>query len=281
MKPTMFKNILGFFRRPSTAVAALALALLIFVCFFGTALAPYSPYVQDLENKLQTPGDGSLFGTDDFGRDLFSRVLVGAKYSLSAGLVSVLVGLVGGLFLGIPAGYYGGWVDRVFMLICDTMLAFPGILMAMALSMVLGQGRFTPMIAVGISSIPVFARLARSQFLSIREQQYVEAARAAGAGDLRIAMRYILPNAFGAVMVQATLRMGTAIITAATLSFLGLGAQPPEPEWGSMLNAARPYFFSAPHLAIFPGIAITITVIVVNILGDALRDYLDPRLRER
>ncbi|MDR2931861.1 MAG: ABC transporter permease [Oscillospiraceae bacterium] len=277
----MLKNSLGFFRRPSTLIAAVIFLILIIVCLFGTSIAPYPPYEQNLENKLQPPGGGHLFGTDDFGRDLFSRVLAGAKYSLSAGLVSVLVGLTGGLLLGVPAGYYGGWLDRLVMLICDTMLAFPGILMAMALSMVLGQGRFTPMIAVGISSIPVFARLVRSQFLSIRERQYIEAARAAGAGDLRIALFYILPNAFGTVMVQATLRMGTAIITAATLSFLGLGAQPPEPEWGSMLNAARAYFFSAPHLAVFPGLAITITVVAVNILGDSLRDYLDPRLRER
>jgi len=161
------------------------------------------------------------------------------------------------------------------------MLAFPGIVMAMALTMVIGPGLYTPMVTVGLSSIPVFARLVRVQFLSLREAQFVEAVRAAGASDMRIAVKHILPNAMGPILVQATLRMGIAIITAATLSFLGLGAQPPEPEWGTMLNAARTYFMTNPYLAMFPGLAITSSVIAINLVGDALRDYLDPKLRER
>ena len=274
-------SIRQFFRNPS-AVAGLAILVAItLACLCSSWIVPYSPYDQNLQEKLLQPSALHFMGTDEFGRDVFVRILVGAKYSLTSGFVSVLLSLAGGLLIGIPAGYVGGAMDKGLMVVCDIMLAFPGILMAMALAMVIGPGIYTPMITVGISSIPVFARLIRAQFLTLREAPFVEAMRAAGAGDLRIALKHILPNALGPILVQSTLRMGVAIVTAATLSFLGLGAQPPAPEWGTMLNDARTYFMTNAYLAMFPGLAITISVIAINLVGDALRDHLDPRLRER
>ncbi len=270
-----------FFRKPSAAVGMLILLAIVLACLCSAWISPYSPYDQDLQEKLLQPCAAHLLGTDEFGRDELVRILVGAKYSLTSGFVSVLLSLLGGLMIGIPAGYLGGALDKGLMVVCDIMLAFPGILLAMALAMVIGPGIYTPMVTVGISSIPVFARLIRAQYMTLREAPFVEAMRAAGAGDLRIALKHILPNAFGPILVQSTLRMGIAIVTAATLSFLGLGAQPPAPEWGTMLNSARTYFMTSPYLAMFPGLAITVSVIAINLVGDALRDHLDPRLRER
>ncbi|MCL2121241.1 MAG: ABC transporter permease [Clostridiales bacterium] len=265
-------------KRPSALAGAILLLCILLLAVGGALLSPYSPYAQNLDNKLLPPSTAHFFGTDDFGRDLFTRIAVGARYSLSAGFVSVFVGLLGGLLLGVPSGYFRH-ADKAIMFFCDVILAFPGILLAMAISMIMGSGIYTPMIAVGISSVPVFARLIRAGFLAIRELPFVEAMKAAGASPIRIALVHILPNCLGTILVQATLRMGVAIITSSTLSFLGLGAQPPEPEWGAMLNAARAYFWQAPHLAVFPGLAITVTVIGINLLGDALRDQLDPLMR--
>jgi len=262
------------FRNPSACIGMIILLALVLACLFSSRLVPYSPFDQNLGEKLLRPCAAHLMGTDQFGRDVLVRILVGTRYSLTSGFVSVLLGLAGGLLIGVPAGFLGGAADKGLMLVCDILLAFPGILMAMALSMVIGPGIYTPMITVGISSIPVFARLVRVQFMTLREAPFVEAMRAAGAGDLRIAL-------MGPVLVQSTLRMGIAIVTAATLSFLGLGAQPPAPEWGTMLNDARTYFMTNAYLAMFPGLAITVSVIAINLVGDALRDHLDPRLRER
>ncbi len=270
-----------FFRSPSACVGVAVLLALVLACAFASRLVPYSPFDQNLEQQLLRPSAAHWMGTDQFGRDVLARILVGTKYSLTAGFVSVLLSLAGGLALGIPAGYLGGALDKGLMLACDILLAFPGILMALALSMVLGPGIYTPMITVGISSIPVFARLVRVQFMTLREAPFVEAMRAAGAGGFRIAVKHIMPNAMGPILVQSTLRLGIAIVTAATLSFLGLGAQPPAPEWGTMLNDARTYFMTNAYLAMFPGLAITVSVIAINLVGDALRDHLDPRLRER
>nr|WP_264296362.1 MULTISPECIES: ABC transporter permease [Blautia] len=225
------------------------------------------------------PSSEHWFGTDDFGRDVFSRIVTGAHYSLLAGFISVILGLTGGLLLGAFAGFYGGLLDQILMTVCDILLAFPSVLLAMAIVMVMQPGIYTPMVAVGISSIPVFARLVRAQFMSLRESCFVEAVRSAGAGDLRIIFRHLLPNSIGPIIIQATLRIGSSILLAATLSFLGLGAQPPTPEWGAMLSAARNYVWTASYLALIPGLAITITVVAVNLIGDALRDYLDPRTR--
>ncbi len=265
-------------RNPSAVVGLCILLLLIIVSIVGPFLVQ-SPYEQDTAMKLLPPSGEHWFGTDDFGRDVFSRIVTGAHYSLTAGFISVILGLTGGLVLGAFAGYYGGIADQVIMMLCNILLSFPSVLLAMAIVMVMEPGIYTPMVAVGVSSIPVFARLVRAQFMSLRESCFVEAVRSSGAGDMRIIFRHLLPNSIGPIIIQATLRIGSSILLAATLSFLGLGAQPPTPEWGSMLSAARNYIWTAPHLAIVPGLAITITVISVNLIGDALRDYLDPRTR--
>ena len=265
---------------PSAFLGLAVLLILLVVAVLGPALAPFSPYTQHVTNKLQSPTPVHWLGTDEFGRDILSRLIVGARFSLSVGVVSVGVGLVGGLLVGGLAGFYRGMLDQILMMLCDILLAFPSMLLALAIVVVLGPGLVNAMLAVGLSSIPIFARLVRAQFLSLVESAMVESARAAGAGSARIMTRHLLPNSVGPVIVQAVLRMGSAIVTAATLSFLGLGAQPPEPEWGAMLSAARTYVLVAPHLAISPGVAITASVIAINLVGDALRDLLDPTLRD-
>jgi len=268
-----------FLRNPSALSGVTVVLVLLAVAVLGPMLAPFSPYTQDVTNKLQAPTPANWLGTDEFGRDILSRLIVGSRFSLSVGLVSVAVGLLGGVILGGLAGFYRGSVDQVLMTLCDILLAFPSILLALAIVVVLGPGLVNAMLAVGLGSIPIFARLIRAQFLSLGESLMVESARAAGAGSTRIMIHHLLPNSLGPVIVQAVLRMGSAILTAATLSFLGLGAQPPEPEWGAMLSAARTYVLVAPHLAISPGIAITVAVIAINLVGDTLRDLLDPTLR--
>ncbi len=265
-------------RNPSAVVGLGILLMLVVVSIVGPFIVQ-SPYEQNTAMKLLPPSSEHWFGTDDFGRDVFSRIVTGAHYSLTAGFISVLLGLTGGLVLGAFAGYYGKIVDQIIMMICNILLSFPSVLLAMAIVMVMEPGIYTPMVAVGISSIPIFARLVRAQFMSLRESCFIEAVRSSGAGDLRIIFLHLLPNSIGPIIIQATLRIGSSILLAATLSFLGLGAQPPTPEWGSMLSSARNYIWTAPHLAIVPGVAITITVISVNLIGDALRDYLDPRTR--
>lgn len=272
---TVLKKLL---RNPSAVAGLFILLLLIIISIVGPFVVQ-SPYEQDTAMKLLPPSGEHWFGTDDFGRDVFSRIVTGAHYSLTAGFISVILGLTGGLMLGTFAGYYGGIADQVIMMLCNILLSFPSVLLAMAIVMVMEPGIYTPMVAVGVSSIPVFARLVRAQFMSLRESCFVEAVRSSGAGDMRIIFRHLLPNSIGPIIIQATLRIGSSILLAATLSFLGLGAQPPTPEWGSMLSAARNYIWTAPHLAIVPGMAITVTVISVNLIGDALRDYLDPRTR--
>ena len=267
-----------FMRNPSAKIGVIILAALLLITVIGPFFVQ-DPLLQNTKISLQGPSAEHLLGTDDFGRDLLARIVVGARYSLSAGLIAVALGLAGGLLLGSFAGYYGGLLDQILMTICDIMLAFPSILLAMAIVMVMEPGIYTPMIAVGISSIPTFARLVRAQFMSLRSSAFVEAVRSSGAGDMRIIFRHLLPNSIGPIIIQATLRIGSSILMAATLSFIGMGAQPPTPEWGSMLSYARKYLWTAPHLAIVPGTAITITVISVNLIGDALRDFLDPRTR--
>ena len=261
---------------PSALIGFTLLLLIVLISIFGPFFTQ-SPYEQDLANKLAPPSGEHLLGLDEVGRDVLSRLVLGSRYSLSAGIVAVLLGLVGGLILGAISGYYNGLIDKIIMTVCDILLAFPTIILAMAIVVVMKPGIFTPMIAVGISSMPIFARLIRAQFMYLRTNSYIEAVRSSGASDFRIIFSHLLPNASGPIIVQATLRVGSCILMAATLSFIGLGAQPPTPEWGAMLNTARPYIFASPLIAIIPGLAITFTVIAVNLLGDALRDYLDPR----
>lgn len=219
------------------------------------------------------------FGVDSLGRDIFSRVLVGAQISLAAGVFAVFIGAAIGTLLGLLAGYYEGWWDRLSMRICDVLFAFPGILLAIAVVAVLGSGIANVIIAVAIFSIPAFARLVRGNTLVLKQQTFIESARSIGASDMTILLRHILPGTVSSIVVFFTMRIGTSIISAASLSFLGLGAQPPTPEWGAMLNEARADMVIAPHVAVFPALAIFLTVLAFNLLGDGLRDALDPKIK--
>ena len=269
------KNVRKFLRNPTAVVGLVILVTLILIAVIGPFFVQ-DPFAQLPSDKLQGPSMTRLLGTDDFGRDILARIVVGARYSLTSGIFAVALGLVGGLLMGTLSGYYGGLLDHIIMTICDILLSFPSVLLAMSIVMVIQPGVYTPMVAVGLSSVPTFARLVRAQFMSLKTNSYIEAVRSSGAGDVRIIFRHLLPNSMGPIIVQATLRMGSSIMLASTLGFLGLGAQPPTPEWGSMLSFARNYIWTAPHMAIVPGMAICVTVIAVNLLGDALRDAADP-----
>jgi peptide/nickel transport system permease protein len=263
--------------------AAMIGAFLI-VCELAIALAapivaPYDPLDQNPRAALQAPSREHLFGTDDTGRDLLSRVIYGARISLRVGLISVGIGGGIGITLGIIAGFRGGFVDMLIMRLMDLLLAFPGILLALGIVAILGTGLVNVMIAVGVSAIPSYTRVARAATIALRDREFVLSARATGCGDFRIALRYILPNVLPPLIVLATLGIAGAILTAAGLSFIGLGAVPPEPEWGAILSLGRKYINQAWWYTTFPGLAIAVTVLGINMLGDALRDALDPRLR--
>jgi ABC-type dipeptide/oligopeptide/nickel transport system permease subunit len=265
-------------RKNRLAVAGGALlALFLLIAAAAPWVAPHDPLTQDLYGRLSPPSAKNWFGTDDFGRDILSRVLHGARVSLRVGVAAVAIALVVGAAIGLTAGYRGGLLDNVLMRLMDLMLAFPSILLAIVVVAVLGPSLNNAMLAVGIVSIPQYARLVRASVLSIREQDYVTAARALGAGDARIILTAILPNCVAPLTVQATLGMAGAILDAAGLSFLGLGAQPPTPEWGAMLSGGRDFILSAPWVLTFPGLSILLTVLAFNLLGDGLRDALDPK----
>ena len=271
------------FRKQHVAMAAGGFVLIL------VALAILAPYVVpfDAENffdydTLNSPPSAKhWFGVDPLGRDIFSRLLMGSRISLTAGFVSVAVGAVIGTLLGLVAGYYEGWWDRAIMRLCDVLFAFPGILLAIAIVAILGSGMANVIIAVSVFSIPTFARLVRGNTLALKHLTYVESARSIGASDSTIVLRHIFPGTISAVVVYFSMRIGTSIITAASLSFLGMGAQPPTPEWGAMLNEARSEMMTAPHVALFPAIAIFLTVLAFNLLGDGLRDALDPKIEQR
>ncbi|MBI2950990.1 ABC transporter permease [bacterium] len=265
-------------RKNRLAVAGGALlALFLLIAAAAPWIAPRDPLAQDLYGRLSPPSAKNWFGTDDFGRDILSRVLHGSRVSLRVGVAAVAIALVVGTAVGLTAGYWGGLLDNVLMRLMDLMLAFPSILLAIVVVAVLGPSLNNAMLAVGIVSIPQYARLVRASVLSIREQDYVTAARALGARDARIILTAILPNCVAPLTVQATLGMAGAILDAAGLSFLGLGAQPPTPEWGAMLSGGRDFILSAPWVLTFPGLAILLTVLAFNLLGDGLRDALDPK----
>ena len=269
------------FRRQHVALLAGAFVLLlIVVAFIAPWIAPFdAENYFDYDRLNEGPSWMHLFGVDSLGRDIFSRVLVGTRISLIAGFFSVAIGTVIGTVLGLLAGYYEGWWDRITMRICDVLFAFPGILLAIAVVAIMGSGMSNVIVAVAIFSIPAFARLVRGNTLVLKHQTYIESARSIGASDWTIIMRHILPGTVSSIVVYFTMRNGTSIITAASLSFLGLGAQPPTPEWGAMLNEARADMVIAPHVAIFPSLAIFLTVLAFNLLGDGLRDALDPKLK--
>jgi peptide/nickel transport system permease protein len=259
-----------------------ACIVLVFVGMAALApyLVPYNPIQGNLGDRLLAPSRAHWLGTDELGRDLFSRLVYGARISLQIQVVSVVIALCIGLSLGSIGGYLGGVADHVIMRSMDVLLAFPSIFLALAIIAALGTGLFNLMLAAGISSIPAFARIVRASILSLKEREFVEAAKALGSGSGRIMFRHLLPNCLAPVIVQSTLRMATVLLTASGLSFLGLGVQPPTPEWGAMLSNARSYLIVAPHVATIPGLAIMLVVVGFNLFGDGLRDTLDPRLRQ-
>ncbi|MDR5768414.1 MULTISPECIES: glutathione ABC transporter permease GsiD [unclassified Caballeronia] len=268
------------FRRQHIAmIAAVFVLLLIVIAIIAPYIAPYDPENYfDYDALNAGPSAAHWFGVDALGRDILSRILVGSRISLTAGLLSVVLGAVIGTFFGLLAGYYERWWDRIVMRIADVLFAFPGILLAIGVVAILGNGMVNVVCAVAIFSIPAFARLVRGNTLALKHLTYIEAAKSIGASDWTILARHILPGTISSVVVYFTMRIGTSIITAASLSFLGLGAQPPTPEWGAMLNEARADMAMAPHVAIFPSLAIFFTVLAFNLLGDGLRDALDPKL---
>jgi peptide/nickel transport system permease protein len=256
------------------------LLLMIVVAIIGPLLTQYDPTKVDYSTKLLKPSADHWFGTDHNGRDIFTRIIHGMRLTLSVGFISVIIGAAFGVVLGIISGYYGGKWDALIMRITDVMLAFPGILLALAVVSVLGKNLFNVIIAVSIFSIPTFARVVRGSTLAVRKLEYIDAMRSLGASDGRIIFGHILPNITSPIIVQATLRIAVAILTASGLSFLGLGAQPPTPEWGAMLNDGRNYIMDHPHVALFPGLSIVFVVIAFNLLGDGLRDVLDPKMKK-
>ncbi len=258
---------------------ALVLLVVILSAVFAAQVAPYNPTRQDFRVEREPPSLAHPMGTDEFGRDVLSRVIWGAQASLQAGAIAASIALAAGLVLGMIAAYYGGRLDNFIMRVMDILLAFPYILLAIAVVAILGPGLRNAMIAIGIVYIPHYARVIRGAVLSVRARDYVEAARALGAADRRVMVQHVLPNTLAPVIVQTTLNVGTAIIDTAGLSFLGLGTQPPTPDWGNMLSAGRSYVFDSPWIATFPGLAILVTVLAFNLMGDALRDAFDPRLR--
>ena len=268
------------FRKQHVAVASgLFVLMLVIVAIAAPWIVPYdAENFFDYDSINALPSLKHWFGVDPLGRDIFSRLLMGARVSLTAGFVSVAVGAVIGTVLGLLAGYYEGWVDRIIMRVCDVLFAFPGILLAIGIVAILGGGMANVIIAVSIFSVPTFARLVRGNTLALKHLTFIEAARSIGAPDRTIIARHIFPGTIAAVVVYFSLRIGTSIITAASLSFIGMGAQPPTPEWGAMLNEARADMMTSPHVAIFPSLAIFLTVLAFNLLGDGLRDALDPKI---
>ncbi len=270
----------GSIKRDRAAVIGLGLVLLVLLlAMVGPSMAPYDVTKQDLLHRRLPPTPQHLLGLDEFGRDILSRVLVGARYTLGVSLLAVGIGLLLGVSLGLVAGFYGRWWDLVIMRFIDTLLAFPYLLLAIVIVGALGPGLNNAIMAVGIAALPTYARVTRGVVLSLKENDYVLAARAIGSTEQRIVLSHILPNALAPVIVVATVGMAQATLSAAALSFLGLGAQPPTPEWGAMLSGGRAYLFDAPHIATFPGLAIVLAMLGFNLLGDGLRDALDPRLR--
>lgn len=268
------------FRKQHVALLALGfVVLLLLVAIFAPWIVPFDPEDYfDYDRLNEGPSALHWLGVDPLGRDILSRILMGARISLATGLLSVALGGLIGTSLGLLAGYYEGWWDRIVMRISDVLFAFPGILLALGVVAILGSSMINVVVAVSVFSVPAFARLVRGNTLVLKQMTYVEAVRSIGANDWTIIVRHILPGTISSIVVYFTMRLGTSIITAASLSFLGMGAQPPTPEWGAMLNEARADMVNAPHVALFPSLAIFLTVLAFNLLGDGLRDALDPKI---
>lgn len=266
-------------RRKSAMLGLVVLVALILIAVFAPLIAPFDPAKQSWTAIRKVPSALNWFGTDESGRDLFSRVVFGARASLMAGLISIAIAFGFGVPIGLLSAYRGGWLDTIISRLTDAMLAVPFLILAIAMAAFLGPSLSNAMIAIGVSAMPIFIRLTRGQVIAVKVEDYVEAARAVGNPAWRIAFHHILPNIMPALLVQATLSIATAIIAEAALSFLGLGQQPPAPSWGSMLNTAQRFLTQAPWMAIYPGLAIFLTVMSFNLLGDGLRDALDPKER--
>lgn len=260
-------------------IGGMIVATLVFLAICGPYLTPYDPNAMDFSARFSSPSFAHPLGTDDFGRDTLSRILHGARISLKVGVIAVSLAATAGTMLGLVAGYAGRLIDEIIMRAMDVLFAFPAILLAIAIMAALGRGVGNAMIAIGVVYTPIFVRITRGSVLAVREEDYIEAARAVGANDMRIMLRHILPNAIQPIIVETTLSLAFAILAEAALSFFGLGTQPPDPSWGRMLSEGRGYLNQSPWMSIFPGLAIMLTVMGFNFFGDGLRDALDPRLK--
>ncbi|WP_310831606.1 nickel transporter permease [Paenibacillus pedocola] len=268
------------FRKNKTAMLGLCIIVFfVLIALLAPFIAPYGYKEQELVNRLKAPSADHWFGTDDLGRDLFTRILYGARISLWVGFFSVIGSIAVGTFLGVLAGFYGKWIDMLISRMFDILLAFPSILLAIAIVAILGPSLQNALYAIAIVNIPTYGRLVRAKVLSLKSEEYITAARAIGMKNSRILLTHILPNSLTPIIVQGTLGIATAIIEAAALGFLGLGAQPPDPEWGKMLSDSRQFIQKAPWTVIFPGLSIMLTVLGFNLMGDGLRDVLDPRMK--
>ncbi|GHH99785.1 nickel transporter permease [Neobacillus kokaensis] len=268
------------FKKNKRAMIGLYITVLfIIVAILAPWISPYDPYAYNMKALLQPPSLSHPFGTDQFGRDVLSRIIHGSRISLMIGMVGVGISILVGVSLGTIAGYFGGIIDSIIMRIMDILLAFPGFLLALAIISILGPNMLNVMIAIGIFSIPVFARIMRSSVISVKYKEFIEATKSLGGSHFFIIMKHVIPNCIAPIIVLSTMRIATAILTAAGLSFLGLGAQPPSPEWGAMLNEGREYIRSATHLSTVPGLIIMLVVLGFNMLGDGLRDALDPQMK--
>jgi len=278
--PSPMQEFWSHFLKNRLAVAGFGIVVgLLIIAISAPLLAPYDPTLQSLPDKRTKPGGKFLLGADEFGRDILSRLIYGTRVALLVGTISIAIALVFGMILGTVSGFFGGMVDNLIMRILDILLAFPYLLLAIAVVSAIGPGILNTTIAVGIWAIPGFARIIRASVITIKKADYIQAARAIGASDARIIFNHIIPNFISPVIVYSTLYMANAILIEAALSFLGLGVQPPTPSWGLMVSSGRDFLLSAPHIATLPGIAIMTTVLGFNLLGDGLRDSLDPKLR--
>jgi len=268
-----------FLKRKTAVVAFVILVFLLIIALFGPMLAPYEPSAFDYDNILSPPSAEHWFGTDHFGQDIFSRILAGAPQTLGVALSSVVVGAALGTVLGLLAGYYGGWIEMLVMRGADVLFSFPDILLAIAIVAILGPGIINVFIAVAVFTVPSFARMMRSATLAVKGSLYVEVARSLGCKDGRILFVHIFPGTIQSLIVNFTMRIGSAIMAASSLSFLGFGADVTEPEWGAMLSQSRSYLSTAPHMVYFPALVIFVTVLAFNLFGDGLRDTLDPKLK--
>lgn len=279
-KNSEFVRVMKQLSRNKMAMLGLIILLIeIVLAILAPVIAPYDYSQMDILSMFATPSKEHIFGCDDLGRDIFSRILIGSRYSLSCGILSTLFGTVIGMAIGAVAGFFGGKVDNIIMRLLDVIQAIPGMVMMIVISAVLGPGFVNTIIALAFGTIPGMARMLRAQMLKVRENEYIEAAVSINCSKFRIIMDHLIPNCMSPMIVQATMGVAQAITTASGLSFIGLGVQPPIPEWGAMLSNSRQFIRQAPHLVVFPGLAIAVTVLALNMMGDGLRDALDPKLK--